>query len=58
MNPIQYISEWTGSLEDAKAAGYKGPGWYFWDETWAYCHGPFTTQSYAEEALQHYCDSL
>lgn len=32
------------------------PGWYFWDETWVYRHGPFSTYEEAKTALRIYCD--
>ncbi len=28
--------------------------WYFWDETWAFKHGPFDTEEEAQEALNKY----
>ena len=28
--------------------------WNFWDETWAYFHGPFETEEKAREALERY----
>ena len=28
--------------------------WNFWDETWAYFHGPFETEEKAREAWQRY----
>lgn len=50
--------EWPGDPLDGELAGYDGPGWYFWDETQAYCHGPFGTKEDAESALTSYCESL
>jgi len=34
------------------------PGWYFWDETDAYYHGPFATREEASKALITYCEEL
>ena len=34
------------------------PGWYFWDETWSYKHGPFSTREEAVEALKNYARDL
>jgi hypothetical protein len=34
------------------------PGWYFWDETQAFYHGPFNTLWDAEEGLIRHCESL
>ena len=33
-------------------------GWYFWDESWAYAHGPFSTREEAARALKVYADEL
>lgn len=33
-------------------------GWYFWDETWAYSHGPFKSRREASMALRRYAESL
>ena len=29
--------------------------WYFWDETWAYRHGPFNSLQECKEVLRQYC---
>lgn len=34
------------------------PGWYFWDEVWAYRHGPFLTQEEAEQQCIQYAERL
>jgi len=33
----------------------KDDKWYFWDETWAYKHGPFENELDASLALYNYC---
>ena len=33
----------------------RADGWYFYDETWSYAYGPFTTQELAQKALDRYC---
>ncbi len=38
--------------------GYSLPGYYFWDETWGYCHGPFPSEKEAEEACNEYARQL
>jgi hypothetical protein len=38
--------------------GYEGPGWYFWDETGAYCHGPYISSALAWDKLVEYCEEL
>jgi hypothetical protein len=34
--------------------GWNGSGWYFWDETQAYCHGPYESQEKARQQLNKY----
>jgi hypothetical protein len=46
------------TFPDADVAGWDGPGWYFWDETEAHCHGPFGTKVEAEVAMKKYCLEL
>jgi hypothetical protein len=48
---IQYLGEKSGVEE---AQGWNGAGWYFWDETWGYCHGPEPTFLEAHKQLQEY----
>lgn len=38
--------------------GHELPGWYFWDETWAFAHGPFGTREDAVAALNVYAEGL
>jgi hypothetical protein len=52
---VSYLSE---SWSDAAAAGWTGPGWYFWDETEAYCHGPYHSRLEADEAEVQYARAL
>lgn len=33
-------------------------GWYFWDETGAYCHGPFCTRDECRDNLKRYAEDL
>lgn len=30
-------------------------GWYFWDCTWAFTYGPYTTEQEARRMLERYC---
>jgi hypothetical protein len=53
-NHIEYLDE----FEDGGRAGWRGLGWYFWDETEAYCYGPFQDRVLAEEALKKYIETL
>lgn len=32
--------------------------WYFWDESWAYQHGPYNTLAECKEALDKYALTL
>jgi hypothetical protein len=52
---IEYLpAAWEGCDQD----GWNGPGWYFWDETWANCHGPYLTREEAVAAVIKYAESL
>lgn len=42
------------SKEGDDARGYKGEGWYFWDESEAFVIGPHQTYDGAEEARKNY----
>jgi len=44
--------------EDADCAGWRGPGWYFWDETQAYCHGPYESEEIAKQKSDEYGANL
>ncbi len=56
------MSECNGVIEYLTAGealwGYEGPGWYFWDETWAYCHGPYASREEASVAVNKYTEWL
>jgi hypothetical protein len=52
MDHIQYLDK---SFEYSDIAGYTTPGWYFWDETGAHCHGPCKDANEANEKLNLYC---
>ena len=50
-NPISYYTrEEAEDLRDAN-----GAGWYFWDEIWLDCYGPYDTEEEAKEELRKYC---
>ena len=38
--------------------GYTKPGWYFWDETWGLCYGPYSSKSEASQRLSKYAETL
>lgn len=46
------------AFPDAELAGWKGPGWYFWDEVGQYCYGPYPLEDEALEHLENYCYQL
>jgi hypothetical protein len=54
----QYWHEHAVSNPDLRLAGYSEPGYYFWDETDAYCHGPYTTREKAVAAMAKYARNL
>lgn len=52
---VEFISEdWPGG----SMQGFAGPGWYFWDEVWANCIGPFLTEAACQKSLQDYVRQL
>jgi len=56
-NYVEYLSE--GFFENAAERGWKGAGWYFWDESdGQYCYGPYLTIFEAEQALAKYAGQL
>jgi len=32
--------------------------WYYWDETWSYRHGPYSSEIEARSELEMYCNWL
>jgi hypothetical protein len=44
--------------EKSFRTGYAGPGWYFWDESYANLSGPFVDRVLAERSLGEYADAL
>ena len=40
---------------DGDIAGWDGPGWYFWDESY-HLHGPFSSKEETEELESNYND--
>lgn len=54
-DPVQYLGE---PFEESDISGYSTPGWYFWEETWAHCQGPFESQEAATKALGKYAETL
>jgi hypothetical protein len=56
MNNIEYLT--NGDFENAVERGYKGVGWYFWDEVEQDCYGPYLTYDQALVALDKYAENL
>ncbi len=57
MSNVDYIPSDYHWSHDAKAAGWEGPGWYFWD-AWEMCHGPYESEELAREASERYGEWL
>jgi len=41
-----------------KPVVYYTTGWYFWDESWSRCYGPFITKKEADEECAKYASTL
>lgn len=50
-DPVHYE---TDPSQWEKEEGWRGPGWYFWTETWADRCGPYETEAEAREQLKRY----
>ena len=50
--------EINGAAHPEKIQGYEGPGWYFWDESWSHCHGPYESQEKAKGEFEIYCKTM
>lgn len=55
MKNVEYIS---GDWDTHADYGYRGAGWYFWDETGRWCHGPYDSVSEAYTAMKNYTESI
>lgn len=60
-DPVQQLT-WSRNIsacpEDWEGSGWNGDGWYYFDETWAYIHGPYKTEKRARWALNGYAKRL
>lgn len=52
--PIDYFAQGSKDIEP----GWNGPGFYFWDKTWANMVGPFPTYNMAQAELFDYCETI
>ncbi len=52
-SPVAYYPSVDGTPEPSQ--GYTSAGYYFWDETWATCYGPYDSENIALEACAVYC---
>lgn len=52
--PVHYCAEAFEQYEPDDSA----PGWYFWDESQSFAHGPYETEPQAREALTRYAENL
>ena len=57
-NPVFQCGD--GSFHDVGDAhtGLVAGKWYFWDEVWAYTHGPFDTKEVCDRACTEYAETL
>lgn len=53
-----YAEIWIGKTADNEDIYTVPDKFYFWDETWAYAHGPFDTADEARIGLDKYCHWL
>lgn len=60
MDPIEYLNQEKikynpqGFID----AGYTKEGYYFWDEIWISCYGPYDTELAARDELKKYAQML
>lgn len=57
-DPVRFISEEDIEKWEPKEDVKGGPGWYFFEETWAYVQGPYKTEAEAREACKGYAATL
>jgi hypothetical protein len=43
---------------EEKNEDFEGPGWYYYDETWAHAQGPFGTEFECRKQLKEYCNAI
>lgn len=56
-DPVEFYTQ--AKLADLQRdCGLTTEGWYFWDETWAYAHGPYETEELCRQSLYVYGQSL
>ena len=54
-DPVFFVISQEEVNQFDKAIGVTAPGWYFYDESWAYAHGPFSCEEVARQSLDNYC---
>lgn len=54
-DPIAYI---TNPSEDDRLFNWRGRGFYFYDESWAWLNGPFPSYNMAQVELLDYCNTI
>lgn len=60
-DPVEYINQATidaCSQPDRSLSNLTTEGWYFWDETGAYAHGPYPDEDAARAGLDEYVKYL
>lgn len=53
-NHIEYLFINPHSRLDSWDSGWRGSGWYFWDENESYCYGPYESAEKAKDELYKY----
>jgi hypothetical protein len=54
MIPVQYLTK----CEDPDLAGFTVPGFYFWNEEWTNCYGPYDSYERARAAYDDHVHYL
>ena len=50
---VEYLTDINKNLY-----GYNGEGWYFWNEVYTDCYGPYVTKQQAETELEKFLLSI
>lgn len=60
MDPIEYLNKEKINYNPQGFidAGYTNSGFYFWDEVWQSCYGPYDTEEEARKELINYAKTL
>jgi hypothetical protein len=56
-DPVFYLEE-EQVWEELGGEKAHPTGWYFWNETWSDCYGPYVTEEECRHKLAEYCKTL